>query len=74
MTQIHHTDALTFLANRPLTPFSTFALRAVVLIVSWQERGRTRKALHQLDDHLLKDIGLTPEEASREVARPFWQL
>lgn len=74
MTQIHRTDALTFLANRPLTPFSTFALRAVVLMVSWQERSRTRKTLHQLDDHLLKDIGLTPDQASREATRPFWQL
>lgn len=74
MTQAHRTDALNFLANRPLTPFSTFALRAVVLLVSWEERRRTRKALHELDDYLLKDLGLTREEAHREATRPFWQI
>lgn len=72
MAQIHHYDALHFLANRPLTPFSTVALRAVVTFVKWEERRRTRKALAQLDTHLLKDVGLTQETAHKEARLPFW--
>ncbi|WP_071799136.1 DUF1127 domain-containing protein [Natronohydrobacter thiooxidans] len=33
---------------------------------------RTRARLAQLEDHLLKDIGLTREEAAREAARSSW--
>lgn len=66
-------DALHFLANRPLTPFSTVALKAVVTLVKWEERRRTRKALQQLDDHLLRDVGITRHEADMETSRPFWR-
>ena len=33
---------------------------------------RERRALLRLDDHLLRDIGLTRETALREAARPVW--
>jgi uncharacterized protein YjiS (DUF1127 family) len=36
-------------------------------------RRRDRKALAQLDAHLLRDIGLTPDEAYVETVKPFWQ-
>ena len=38
----------------------------------WQRR-RQRQALLELDDRLLKDIGLTREQAQRQAARWFWQ-
>jgi hypothetical protein len=31
-----------------------------------------RRQLAQLDDRLLRDIGLDPLETRREVAKPFW--
>ena len=34
--------------------------------------ARQRNHLGQLNAHLLKDIGLTYEEARAEAARPFW--
>lgn len=40
-----------------------FALAAV---------SRTRKGLLRLDDHILRDIGLTREEAQAEARRPVW--
>lgn len=38
----------------------------------WVERHRTRRALAELDDHLLRDIGVTQAEAQIECAKPFW--
>lgn len=38
------------------------------------ERTRQRRALAMLDDHQLRDIGLTRRDATREAAKPFWQL
>ena len=44
---------------------------------AWSARGHERRALRelteQLDDHLLKDIGISREQALREAAKPFWQ-
>jgi uncharacterized protein YjiS (DUF1127 family) len=33
---------------------------------------RERRELRLLDDHLLRDIGLTRAEADKEAARPVW--
>lgn len=33
---------------------------------------RQRKALKNLDDHLLRDIGLTRDEALMEATKPAW--
>jgi len=40
----------------------------------WLDRQHERKALREIadDPHLLKDIGLTREQALREAAKPFW--
>ena len=38
----------------------------------WTRRARSRRALHRLDAHLLRDIGLSDHEARREADRPFW--
>lgn len=35
---------------------------------------RQRRTLAQLDDHLLADIGLTPEAARIEAERPVWDV
>src|SRR5262249_27071297 len=45
-------------------------------IERWIARSRQRRALGKLverDDYLLKDIGVSPEEARREATKPFWQ-
>lgn len=38
----------------------------------WFARQRTRRALEQLDDRMLNDIGITREQALREAGKPFW--
>lgn len=36
-------------------------------------RRHSRKALARLDDHMLRDIGLTRALAETEVEKPFWR-
>jgi uncharacterized protein YjiS (DUF1127 family) len=47
--------------------------RMFATLVLWQERGRQRRALGQLDPALLREIGRTREEAACECAKPVWR-
>ncbi len=46
--------------------------RAITTLLRWQELARQRRALRRLDDHMLKDIGLSRADAWREAERSFW--
>lgn len=37
------------------------------------DRGSQRRALSELDDHLLEDVGLTRLQALREASKPVWR-
>ncbi len=39
----------------------------------WRARHRQRRCLAQLDTRALRDIGVTPYDAQREAATPFWR-
>jgi uncharacterized protein YjiS (DUF1127 family) len=46
------------------------------LVRHWRERMRSRRQLRdlwELDDHLLRDIGLTKAALRCEANKPFWQ-
>lgn len=45
----------------------------VALTALWAARRRQRRELRELDDRLLRDIGLTREQVLREAAKPFWR-
>ncbi len=47
--------------------------RIVGLLDVWLERRRQRHALLELNDALLKDIGVSRYEAHREASKPFWR-
>jgi uncharacterized protein YjiS (DUF1127 family) len=41
--------------------------------LGWRERARSRHLLLQLDDRMLRDVGLSRSDADRECAKHFWQ-
>ena len=51
-----------------------FPIRLAERVIDWQERARQRAMLARLDDHLLRDLGLTRAEALREYEKPFWRV
>jgi uncharacterized protein YjiS (DUF1127 family) len=54
-----------------------WAVAACRTVASWIARSRQRRALREIaesnDFHLLKDIGVSQEEALREAEKPFWR-
>ena len=48
-------------------------LAMIGLLVHWQERAEQRHALAELDDRLLRDIGLDRVAAAHEARKPFWR-
>jgi uncharacterized protein YjiS (DUF1127 family) len=42
------------------------------LLLRWLELSRQRRDLAQLDNRLLRDIGVDRIDAVREARRPFW--
>ena len=56
--------------------FSTLMQSAAALaetFMLWQERARQRRNLSGLDDHLLKDIGISRADAEAEAIKSFWR-
>jgi uncharacterized protein YjiS (DUF1127 family) len=52
---------------------ATWLRRADAAIRLWQDRSRGRRELLRLDDHVLRDIGITRLQAEAEASKPFWR-
>ena len=39
----------------------------------WSRRRHDRRALSQLDNHMLRDIGFDRAQADEMASRPFWR-
>jgi uncharacterized protein YjiS (DUF1127 family) len=48
--------------------------RALQFLALASATRRYRQALGRLDPHLLRDIGLTCEQAQAEATRPLWDV
>ena len=50
---------------------------AIATMRRWAVRSQQRRALREIaernEDHLLKDIGVSRDEAFREANKPFWR-
>jgi uncharacterized protein YjiS (DUF1127 family) len=44
------------------------------LLARWLDASRSRRTLDDLDEHMLRDIGITRDEALREARKFFWQV
>ncbi|WP_299298670.1 DUF1127 domain-containing protein [uncultured Tateyamaria sp.] len=66
-----HLAYLTAQTNMPAV--SVLAVRVAVTVSKWATRRRTRLALRQLTAEQLRDVGLTPVDASIETRRVFWR-
>ena len=55
-----------------LSPFVRARMRPLGLLLRSDAMQRSRHRLGELDDHLLRDIGLTRGEASLESRRAGW--
>ena len=47
--------------------------RLLQYLLTGIQRHRQRRALGQLDERLLRDIGITPKQARQEADKPFWR-
>ena len=52
---------------------SQWAIQVANTVVTWSDRYKTRRPLSTMSYALLEDIGVTPEQAKREAAKPFWR-
>ncbi len=59
--------------NRPRPPFASVAFAFASLVLTWETRRQTRRALSDMDAHLIADIGLTALVAQAEAEKPFWR-
>jgi uncharacterized protein YjiS (DUF1127 family) len=48
-------------------------LSLVELLQAWSARAQERRMLLELDERMLKDIGVTRADVAREATKPFWR-
>ena len=63
----------THIATLSLRTRSGALSRVRAVLMTALIRHRERQRLAHLDAHLLRDIGLDPQEVRRECTKPFWQ-
>lgn len=59
--------------SAPLTHFAGGLARIAVELEMMATRNRSRRALRELPDDLLKDVGLSRADIEREMSKPFWR-
>lgn len=65
---------LTYLNEARIVPAAAvIAVEFAACLSKWATRRQTRRALQQLEDWQLSDVGLTPREAATEASKVFWK-
>lgn len=70
---LHTAQLMTLTARTDLPMVAGVAVKFAVVVTQWDTRRKTRRALKELEPHLLHDIGLDRLSARAEAAKPFWQ-
>jgi uncharacterized protein YjiS (DUF1127 family) len=65
----------TLVHNKPLQSFSLLHTFSVItgLMQKWIDVSHQRKQLAQLDEHMLRDIGVDQAYVRKEINKPFWK-
>ena len=64
----------TLVKNRPPPTqgiLASFPVKILIIVQGWIARSHQRRVLGELDDHLLRDIGVSRQDALREAAKWF---
>jgi len=61
-------DAATRTADRGIS----LLMHILLTFEAALDRSRERKAMRNLDGHILRDIGLSAADVEREARKPFW--
>ena len=65
---------LTSLAERLWIPRKARHLAEFAsLLETWRQRARQRRDLARLNEHRLRDIGISLAQAQQEAGKPFWR-
>jgi uncharacterized protein YjiS (DUF1127 family) len=76
MSTANCSDTIHASARRPRMVYAialAWLARGVDASLLWAERARQRRQLAELDDYMLRDIGLSRADVATEVGKPFWQ-
>ncbi len=66
------TMAMHWTLTIPRAETSPAPRRLMATLRLWVRRMSERRALGDLDDRLLRDCGIRPDQARREIEKPFW--
>ena len=66
-------DGVARLARQASLGLAACSIRASDAVERWRERARQRRALQNLNDDMLKDIGVSRCDVHRESSRCFWR-
>ena len=59
--------------TRLMRPGQTAASHVIRAVLLWVDRATERRQLATMNEHELKDIGLTRYDALKEWEKPFWR-
>ena len=60
-------------ATTPSHDFWPWIRSRLSVLLLWMDRSDQRQDLAELEDHQLRDIGLTRDDIRRECSKPFWR-
>lgn len=61
------------LSYRPLNTILGPVLRIASLLNVWEKRMVERQNLAEMDDRILRDMGIDRMSANQEAEKPFWR-
>ena len=72
LSPARHPGAIPAAGSLDIRPGS-LVVRVFGALLDWNDRYRQRLHLGQLDDRMLRDIGLSRADALSEHEKPFWR-